>query len=519
MKDQEPPNCNRLHALEKNRLEVLKKLSARPTKGEVNAAKHVLDKVGHVVLRQPGVTAVDVGFRVISGEDRFNGEVAVRAHVESKRDERFLKKDGRTPISELNLEALVGRNVKVTPPLEKRRPEPGSEEGFQRETVYFEVPADPDDPDAESHRVPIDIIEARYLPSNGTIQVSEPKLSDRNFDDPEVLEFASEPVHPLVGGVSIGAGTGPAGTLGAVVWDHLDGAPCLLSNWHVLAGSVSSAVGQPCYQPAIFDGGDAGTDTVGALKRWHFGRHGDAAIAAITCDRPYAAGEILGLHVPVAGMVEPRLGMPVRKWGRTTGFSKGFIDGIYLTINVDYDGVGVQRFDNQIHIAVCESGTEVSAQGDSGALWVTKYVPIDPDGDGPKVEETPSPRPKSGGAKARQQAPVPPGKSQGTGNQSGDKYDERKVYYAVALHFAGDAPGARSGEFAVASPIRALAERLHFSFRPVFFPRSRFVIRPASAKPTQPGQTPGGGSPVQPGGAQGGVAGPQPIPSTLGDGG
>lgn len=522
-----PKQCDRLKELRAQREEV--GLLARPPKEEVEAAERVFEKVRHVFLRQPGVTAVDVGFEIVDGEDRFTGKVAVRVHVENKQVEGVLRESGRTPISDLDLEKLTG--LEVRPPFEDR---------VERESPRPREPRVPVELKDEITKefVPIDVIQARYLPSNGAIQIGQPKLSDREFDDDDMLEFATEPVHPLVGGVSIGTDRGPAGTLGAIVWDGTDGAPCLLSNWHVLAGSPSATVGQPCYQPAIFDGGQVEADAVGALKRWYFGRRGDAALAEITCDRPYAAGEVLGLHVPVVGTVEPELGMPVRKWGRTTGFSKGFIDGIHLTISINYTGVGTQRFDEQVHIAGCETGAEVSVQGDSGALWVTKYVPYDPGGNGKEdpggngkedpegngedagSDEADSASRHGEGGEAGKEA-----RNKNDRQRTGDRKEKprahgRRVYYAVALHFAGDAPGAKSGEFAVASPIHDLAERLKFSFRPVFFPNSGFVIKPASTKPSRPGRTLRGGSPVRPGGvADDGPTGPQPIPDPLGEGG
>jgi hypothetical protein len=191
----------------------------------------------------------------------------------------------------------------------------------------------------------------------------------RGFDDEENLLIGRGRVSPLVGGISVGSDNGLAGTLGAIVWDETDGSPCVLGNWHVLAGR-GAKTGQPCYQPAIFDGGDDG-DVIGHLKRWHFGELGDAAIAELDGSRYFASGEILGLWHPISGYQPPELNLTVGKWGRTTGFSEGFIDGIHLATALRYDNEEtVRHFERQFHIAPLYRGRKVSQVGDSGSIVV-----------------------------------------------------------------------------------------------------------------------------------------------------
>lgn len=229
--------------------------------------------------------------------------------------------------------------------------------------------------------VPIDVINAQYRPAishpggdgRSGVFVDEPQRSDE-LPNTENLLIGRGRVSPLVGGISVGSVTNQAGTLATIVWDRTDGTPCMLSNWHVLAGSSHAKVGQPIYQPARFDGGTE-TDVVGHLKRWHFGEQGDAALAELTHGRPYATGEVLGLWSSIAGTIEPRLNLEVRKWGRSTGFTKGFIDGIDLATNIEYGSGVVRSFRNQFHIAPLYLGEDVSQVGDSGSLVVTSFEP------------------------------------------------------------------------------------------------------------------------------------------------
>ena len=229
--------------------------------------------------------------------------------------------------------------------------------------------------------VPLDIVNARYRASithpggdaDSGVFAEPPKRSD-DLTHEEVGLVGRGRVNPLVGGVSVGTVTGLAGTLGTIVWDRTDATPCVLSNWHVLAGTPTAQVGQPIYQPALFDGG-TDSDAVAHLKRWHLGEEGDAAIAELAGNRHYAAGEILGLWNPVSGNIRPRLNMKVRKLGRTTVFTQGFVDGICLATNIDYGNDVVRYFRDQFRIAPLYAGEDVSQPGDSGALVVTRFKP------------------------------------------------------------------------------------------------------------------------------------------------
>ncbi|MCB1055478.1 MAG: hypothetical protein KDD11_08190 [Acidobacteria bacterium] len=225
--------------------------------------------------------------------------------------------------------------------------------------------------------VPVDIVDARYFPSHGhshqTLEqgvFSAPLERGDELSDAEMILTGRNRVEPLVGGISIGSTIGQAGTLGAIVWDRTDGRPCILSNWHVMAGTVDAGVGEPVYQPSFFDGGQS-DDVVAHLKRWHLADLGDAAIAELNGEREYASGEILGMWHPISGTKSPELKMEVIKWGRSTGFTEGFIDGIDLATNLDYGGGVIRYFRHQFHISPLFRGKDVSQVGDSGALVLT----------------------------------------------------------------------------------------------------------------------------------------------------
>lgn len=209
---------------------------------------------------------------------------------------------------------------------------------------------------------------------------------------------------PAPGGVSIGHYQITAGTLGTIVRDRASGQRLILSNNHVLANSNDAQIGDPILQPGTYDGGKVDQDTIAHLERFQpiqfsvepptcgpakfyaslgnalaglFGSSHrfetfranpqaanlvDAALA-----RPVEDGlvldEILNIGV-VAGVAPGRLGMAVRKMGRTTGLTSGQITILDATVNVGYGQNRIVRFENQIVTSAMSQG------GDSGSLLV-----------------------------------------------------------------------------------------------------------------------------------------------------
>ncbi len=343
------------------------------------------------ILSIPGVTAMDIGYKIKEG--KFQDTLAIRVHVKRKlpksafkdREHDYIRKDGDTASK-----------------------------------IYFNL---------KGTHVPTDVIEGNYklaqsagLPRPGMV-LERPQEADQ-VDPRRRLD-------PLVGGISIGSPQTPAGTLGALVWDNTDGSVCILSNWHVLSGDPDAEAGVPCFQPGRLDQGRS-SDVVAHLKRWSFDSQTDAAIAELNGSRRYCAGEILSLYQQISGDTPPYLGMVVRKFGRSSRLTWGFVDGLYFSSAIEYNNGIMQTFEDQIHIApMTASDAPISEPGDSGAVWVTS-----------------------------------------TPNEG---------YKAVGLHFAGDLPHSSFGEYALANPMSLVMKNLDFSFRPGFL-----EIRDEDVLPPQP---------------------------------
>lgn len=214
---------------------------------------------------------------------------------------------------------------------------------------------------------------------------------------------------PAPGGVSIGHYNITAGTLGVVVRDRATGTRLILSNNHVLANSNDASEGDPILQPGPADGGIVGRDTIANLLRFQPIQYGsepgtcglanfyaavgnflaklfgsnhrletirqdssavnyvDAALA-----RPVNNGDVLDEILvvgTVAGTVDASLGMPLRKSGRTTGYTTGEVLVLDATVDVSYGTLQTARFDGQIIAGA------MSAGGDSGSLVVSGDPP------------------------------------------------------------------------------------------------------------------------------------------------
>jgi hypothetical protein len=95
----------------------------------------------------------------------------------------------------------------------------------------------------------------------------------------------------------------------------------------------------------------------------------DGAVSTLS-GRPYRC-EIVDLGA-VHGSATAVMGAPVRKRGRTTLLTYGFVDGLSLTVNVDYgDGLGLRTLANQISIRPDTAhNPKFSDHGDSGSVVV-----------------------------------------------------------------------------------------------------------------------------------------------------
>jgi len=286
------------------------------------------------LLRIPGVTAVDVGYKIKDGS--FTNKLALRVHFERKLPEASVKNFKGLPCDWI-----------------AKEPSQNPEEWFLSPRGY---------------KVTMDVLEGDYMPA----QLGGPPRPRMLRETPQKQENVSRRsrLDPLVGGISIGSPNVPVGTLGALVWDNTDGSVCILSNWHVLSGDLQGEVGTPCFQPGRFDQGRS-SDVVAHLKRWSFDSQTDAAIAELNECRHYCAGEIVSLYQQISDVTDPYLGMVVLKSGRSTERTWGFIDGLYFSSAIEYSNGLMQVFEEQIHIAPTKPNDRISEGGDSGAVWVT----------------------------------------------------------------------------------------------------------------------------------------------------
>lgn len=175
----------------------------------------------------------------------------------------------------------------------------------------------------------------------------------------------SERYRPAPGGVSIGHYKITAGTLGCLVKDKKSGKVLILSNNHVLANSNKAKKGDPILQPGPYDGGKKPKDLIGYLENWieiNFKKEANLVDAALA--RPKNTGDVQPEIVLIGspqGLTKAKIGMPIQKSGRTTGYTTGKVKDISASVKVNYDNQ-TALFRNQILT------TNMSQGGDSGSL-------------------------------------------------------------------------------------------------------------------------------------------------------
>jgi len=211
------------------------------------------------------------------------------------------------------------------------------------------------------------------------------------------LQSPTDRWRPAPGGVSIGHIDITAGTLGCLV--TRGNQLFILSNNHVLANTNAAQKGDPIIQPGRYDGGTL-DDQIATLEDFvpiKFGEEPptcpiatgmesvlnwlarllgsshrvmtfrevparnlvDAAIARPLSD-DLVEKRILEIGVP-KGSREATLGTPVKKSGRTSGFTTGNIIQIDVTAQVSYGEGKTAIFENQLMAGAMSKG------GDSGS--------------------------------------------------------------------------------------------------------------------------------------------------------
>lgn len=170
-------------------------------------------------------------------------------------------------------------------------------------------------------------------------------------------------------GISTGHPAITAGTIGCRVTDGTN--VYALSNNHVYADENNAAIGDAVIQPGTYDGGSSPADDIGTLADFEpIDFSGgpnliDAAIASTTTGLLHNATPSDGYGTPRSITAVASINQKVKKYGRTTGLTKGQVYAVNATVDVGY-AAGVARFVGQIII----TPGSFSAGGDSGSLIV-----------------------------------------------------------------------------------------------------------------------------------------------------
>ena len=170
------------------------------------------------------------------------------------------------------------------------------------------------------------------------------------------------------------------GTLGALVEDA-SGNKYILSNNHVLARFNRASVGENVVQPGLIEvgcqqrQGDVVADFTDYVRIKRRGNVVDAAIARIRPGEVRDSGDILDIGTLSTDTLDASPGLLVKKSGRTTGLTSGYVSAVDVSVNVGYttrcglpNADFIARFNGQIRITG-NSGS-FSQPGDSGSVIV-----------------------------------------------------------------------------------------------------------------------------------------------------
>jgi hypothetical protein len=185
------------------------------------------------------------------------------------------------------------------------------------------------------------------------------------------------PIRPCPGGFSIGHIDITAGTLSCLVKDKTNDATVILSNNHVLANTNLGTAGDPILQPGPYDGGADPKHRIATLTRFKpidftsgVSNYIDAAVAT-----PISAKDVLheikdvGTEIPTEtrDITVDDLGQFVKKSGRTTEHTTGYVDAVNATVTVKYGLFEKATFVDQIIIEQVLAEEDIAAGGDSGS--------------------------------------------------------------------------------------------------------------------------------------------------------
>jgi endonuclease G len=216
----------------------------------------------------------------------------------------------------------------------------------------------PETIEIDGHVVLTDVIERHYSPSYQIVA-------------PGQLDARRQRLDPVLPGISVSHIKGSAGTVGLIVYDRTTGAPCVLSNWHVLHGKDGN-VGDVIVQPGPFDDNNTVNNRLGTLLRSHLGAAGDCALARVELRDTSRTVHELGI-VP-KHMADVALDDRVIKSGRTTGVTHGIVRRVDVMAKISYDlpegPVAIGCFEIGVDPDNPPRNGEVSMGGDSGSAWL-----------------------------------------------------------------------------------------------------------------------------------------------------
>ncbi|QBF33089.1 DNA/RNA non-specific endonuclease [Thalassococcus sp. S3] len=218
----------------------------------------------------------------------------------------------------------------------------------------------PKEIEIEGQKILTDVVARRYRPA---FDVVSPQ-------DRSILKQRLDPVMP---GASVSHINGTAGTLGLIVFDGDTGAPCILSNWHVLHGD-GGRIGDTIVQPGPHDDNNVAGNRCGDLLRSHLGVAGDCALSRLRGRGIERA--IHGLDVVPTRLADVDLDDHVVKTGRTTNTTHGIVRRTDVIVRLDYGGQTGPKDIGCFEIGPDPenpaSDNEISMGGDSGSAWIIK---------------------------------------------------------------------------------------------------------------------------------------------------
>ena len=179
-------------------------------------------------------------------------------------------------------------------------------------------------------------------------------------------------IRPVLGGISLGNPYITAGTLSIIDNNHK-----ILSNAHVIAMDGNAnfcSKGTSILQAGPYDGGTTESDKIGRLEgyvrikfmTWNANNFADAAIGALDSPDLGLVRQVLGdvENYAISGWTEVKTGESIRKSGRTTGVTTGYVGNTQATLQVLYTENKWALFKDQIIVM----DPNFAQGGDSGSL-------------------------------------------------------------------------------------------------------------------------------------------------------